>query len=1117
MTTPADWRLAGGGRTHFSNSHHQHRSPLTGQQCIDRWQHSNRSPALTVPHCAVSLVSGCVGFYTLTTVDGSLTAISLRSVRHLVPSSIAAAATSLAAGSVECIAYCPSTSTLAVARRVGGIQLLDSNGEQSGALVGSWPVHSELDGTGTGADPCSAVCWSSDGFSLLANSVPLGVRVLPGFSRHPVLHVPLLPSATKHASRSLLLGADRLLLSTRTDSGFVRQSHATRKRAVQRSGALQTSQLPLGSEPAALSRSSVANPDEVDTDGFDDDETAELSAEPLLSSSFDCLLSDWDAVQLPPAYASHACPIRCVSVSESGEHVAVAGSRGLCVWTRRTRKWRQMTSLREEWTLRPQHIAWLADHAIVVHSRDSEQNRRQWKDSVQRARQCHVHPASNGADDRARPQWTLSSSSVPLARSSVSSSTFQPSPLVSDMFVFPRSHLSFSAVLCAVSFPVGCRVSDMLLVGSSLFARTADSTSLLIHLKLYVSLPPSSRPPHRVSASFSSTHPLPSPSAPSPELVPLSQPRPTLSNATVETSSPLLLPSSVPASHTTRLADAAPSSASPSHSHSRLRALLPPSWDSSVRSTISASASGSVLCSLREVQQLPVELVSTGLHRSALQMLYVPHALPLLSTTSHRPLLLLLSVTGDLHVIALAPPGTAAGSAASHIATTAATSGSDSDSGSVSWLAARHVSAVWTQPTFALSSLSAAALEESSGSQNAAGPPLLLAFGVHGLRLIQPQSNSSAQPSSQLLCSVTLPAGCYPAGVDWRTGSVRTLRFHRSQQDEPSSASAPLLTHALSLHSIPFLQHLLSACLPSVPSTAPASPPSPALLGVAICLLRCCVDVDSTLLALELFVHSELVGEECRLAAWPAPHRSSRVAIVHSLLRTVAGCLSTLCVYERVLAHVARKTDSSLWARLFQLDTESQYVQVQRRVTNETERNIAGSALLSPTQLAAACIARRQLHTATLYLLLVQRTDSPLAAHLLAVQLLREMERGRQAFASTAGSRFGEFDELESELQLDSQVRRFAQQTAAIIREQSQQVHRTRPHDTASDANSHSAPLTVRSAKMQVSLEDKQCNDAPPISYDAAEAISTRTASPSSAKPSGVALDAGGNTSCALQ
>ena len=66
----------------------------------------------------------------------------------------------------------------------------------------------------------SSLCWSADGYSLLSNTVSTGVSTLPHFVRYSVLHALLPQSVTDDCSRLLLLGADRLLLSKRADSGL---------------------------------------------------------------------------------------------------------------------------------------------------------------------------------------------------------------------------------------------------------------------------------------------------------------------------------------------------------------------------------------------------------------------------------------------------------------------------------------------------------------------------------------------------------------------------------------------------------------------------------------------------------------------------------------------------------------------------------------------------------------------------------------------------------------------------------------------------------------------------------------------------------------------------------
>ena len=553
-----------------------------------------------------------------------------------------------------------------------------------------------------------------------------------------------------------------------------------------------------------------------------------------------------------------------------------------------------------------------------------------------------------------------------------------------------------------------------------------------------------------------------------------------------------------------------------------------------MRLTGSTVTVASVRCSLRGVDQLPVELRPSGLHRSARQALLLPHTE--LSRLPVSRLLLLLSVTGDLHCIALDTKPSAAATATDAATTTKEAISQGGEKNVLSWLLASHVSAVWTQPLSSLSPLATAAVTEGTGAQHRT-IPLLLTSGLEGLRIIQPQPTSTPL-QAEPICRVTLPSECYPVAIDWRAGCVLTLRSYRGQLDDTAPSSASPLAYALSHHTVPFLHRLLSACLPSVAplsepppsvlpsptafavlSTAPASQPSSALLWLVLGLLRCCVDADSAALALELFAHSELVEEGCPVAALRPPLRSARIAAVHSLLATLANCLSTPCAYERVLAHVARKTDSSMWSRLFQLQSQHVKPQVDVRQQrqqpgqpiDEASRSETHSPLLSPIQLATACLAHRQFHTATLYLLVVQRTDSPRAAHRLAVQLLVRLEQRRQHLTSTTDCTAEQLDECEGELQLDRQVRRFAQQTAAIMKEQQLQAtratleteHAEDGHTTDADGVSDT-PVVVQSSDPTAATVD------PPV-----EATHTENASSTSAQSSDGS--AGGGSSCVLQ
>ena len=454
---------------------------------------------------------------------------------------------------------------------------------------------------------------------------------------------------------------------------------------------------------------------------------------------------------------------------------------------------------------------------------------------------------------------------------------------------------------------------------------------------------------------------------------------------------------------------------------------------------------GGVRCVLREVLPLPVQLHATALHRAARQLLLLPSTM---STSRHR-LLALLSDTGELHCVVLPHTALAAGGG--------------------SWLAASGVTAVWNAPLLAASPLSAAARGGPTATQQTP-PSALLVSGVHGLQLV-PLQPPTASPAASMDSSVALAPSCCPLSLDWRSGCVVSLRSHRSAQAGESHSSTPAgvtVQQSLSLHSTPFFHRLLSACLPPLPPHSSPAPNSSPLWPTALALLRL-ASADSAVLSLELFVHCELVDEQSALHALPAGLRSQRIAAVHSLLAAVASsCLPPhCCAYERVLAHVARKTDSSLWARLFHLPAQQQphAETVQRRTT--------ASAMDTPMRLAQRCVEQGQLHTATLYLLLVQRTDSPRAAHCLAVRILVRLEQERRWFEASANSspQSAVLDQRQAEVELDGQVRRFARQTAAIVREQ-QQKQQQQLQAKRGKQNGHLTP----SALASTDADDSQVN-----------------------------------------
>ena len=71
-------------------------------------------------------------------------------------------------------------------------------------------------------------------------------------------------------------------------------------------------------------------------------------------------------VRLPREYAANNWPLRLAAVSEDGATVAVAGSRGLALLSRRARTWRLFGDVAQERAVAATQLAWLGSAALAL-------------------------------------------------------------------------------------------------------------------------------------------------------------------------------------------------------------------------------------------------------------------------------------------------------------------------------------------------------------------------------------------------------------------------------------------------------------------------------------------------------------------------------------------------------------------------------------------------------------------------------------------------------------------------------------------------------------------------------------------------------------------------------
>ncbi|CAM9215036.1 unnamed protein product, partial [Scytosiphon promiscuus] len=77
----------------------------------------------------------------------------------------------------------------------------------------------------------------------------------------------------------------------------------------------------------------------------------------------------WRVLPVHPGYLSSNAPLRHVSTSRAGSYVAVAGSKGLAVYSRPTNRWRLFGNIEQEREVEVAGMCWWGESALVVASR----------------------------------------------------------------------------------------------------------------------------------------------------------------------------------------------------------------------------------------------------------------------------------------------------------------------------------------------------------------------------------------------------------------------------------------------------------------------------------------------------------------------------------------------------------------------------------------------------------------------------------------------------------------------------------------------------------------------------------------------------------------------------
>lgn len=74
----------------------------------------------------------------------------------------------------------------------------------------------------------------------------------------------------------------------------------------------------------------------------------------------------WSHLQIPHEYLTDNWPVRFVSLSRSGEYIAIAGRRGIAVYNTLGKRWQLFGNRNQEQAISTRGLAWFEDIVIVV-------------------------------------------------------------------------------------------------------------------------------------------------------------------------------------------------------------------------------------------------------------------------------------------------------------------------------------------------------------------------------------------------------------------------------------------------------------------------------------------------------------------------------------------------------------------------------------------------------------------------------------------------------------------------------------------------------------------------------------------------------------------------------
>lgn len=140
----------------------------------------------------------------------------------------------------------------------------------------------------------------------------------------------------------------------------------------------------------------------------------------------------WERLRVPPKYLAHTWPVRHSAVSDTGDWVACAGSKGAAICARRrVGKWRMFGNVNQEAMVAARSLAWYGEHVLCIAS-EGRLDTRRLGDKQPESTEYLLPDSSQSSSTNGNGNGTGNSNSNSFSYS---------------LLFYPRSHLAHASLL----------------------------------------------------------------------------------------------------------------------------------------------------------------------------------------------------------------------------------------------------------------------------------------------------------------------------------------------------------------------------------------------------------------------------------------------------------------------------------------------------------------------------------------------------------------------------------------------------------------------------------------------------------------------------------------------